>query len=244
VSWFAFDWSDGIRPWHRRAAQKVRRQGFPVSRVALLGVGLLYFNSGTIKAQVLTPESVAARVDRHYNALHSLRVTFVQQYDGLGQHRRESGTLLLKKPGRMRWDYSQPPGKLFVLDGKYAYFYSPGQMEVQRVAAKKLDDLRSPLRFLLGHAEIAKELAGLRIATQGETYELSGVPRNMEQRVSSLELTVTGDGAIRAIKIEELDGSVSTFSFTGEQANPVAADSDFVFRAPPGTAVVDGPAPQ
>jgi outer membrane lipoprotein carrier protein len=144
----------------------------------------------------------------------------------------------------MRWTYSEPPGKLFLLDGKYAYFYAPGQTEVQRVAAKQLDDLRSPLRFLLGHAEIAKELTGLRMTQQGTGYVLSGVPKNMQQRVSSLEFTATVEGAIQAIKIEEVDGSVSRFSFAGEAPNPPAADADFVFHAPAGTSVVDGPAPE
>ncbi len=45
--------------------------------------------------------------------------------------------LLLKKPGRMKWTYSQPQGKLFVLDGHNAYFYAPGQTEVQRVPCQK-----------------------------------------------------------------------------------------------------------
>ncbi len=200
-------------------------------------------------AKNTTPESLkaellAARVDRHYNSLRSLRVNFLQQYDGMGQHRRESGTLLLKKPGRMRWIYAHPPGKLFVLDGKFAYFYAPGQTEVQRVPAKQLDDLRSPLRFLLGHAEIAKELTDLRMTQQGPDYVLSGVPKNMRQRVASLQFTVVGDGVIQAIKIDEVDGSVSKFSFSGELANPPAPDGDFVFRAPAGTSIVDGPAPE
>lgn len=205
---------------------------------------LLFLCTFVAAAQNVTPDSLASRVDRHYNSLHSLRVSFVQQYDGMGQHRRESGTLLLKKPGRMRWTYSQPAGKLFVLDGQYAYFYAPGQTEVQRVPAKQLDDLRSPLRFLLGHAEIAKELADLRMTPQGQDYVLSGVPKDLRQRISSLEFTVSGDGVIQAIKIEEVDGSASKFSFTGEEPNPPAADADFVFHPPPGTSLVDGPAPE
>ena len=191
-----------------------------------------------------TAPELAARVDHHYNALHSLRVNFVQEYDGLGQHRRESGVLLLKKPGRMKWTYSQPPGKLFVLDGRNAYFYSPGQTEVQRVAAKKLDDLRSPLRFLLGHAELAKELTALQMTPQGDNYELSGVPKDMQQRVQSIHFTVSGDGTILGIKVEEVDGSVSTFTFTGEVPNPPAGDADFLFHAPPGTEIVDGLPPE
>ncbi len=171
-------------------------------------------------------------------------MNFVQEYDGLGQHRRESGILLLKKPGRMKWTYSQPPGKLFVLDGHDAYFYSQGQTEVQRVPAKKLDDLRSPLRFLLGHAELAKELTGLQMTPQGDNYELSGVPKDMQQRVQSIRFTISGDGTILGIKVEEVDGSLSTFTFTGEVPNPPAGDADFLFHAPPGTEIIDGLPPE
>ncbi len=191
-----------------------------------------------------TAQSLAERVDRHYNALHSLRVGFVQQYDGMGQHRRESGILLLKKPGRMKWSYSQPPGKLFVLDGHDAYFYAPGQTEVQRVPAKKLDDLRSPLRFLLGHAELAKELTTLTVTSSGDDFELSGVPKDMAQRVASLRFTVSAEGVIRGIKIEEVDGSISNFTFSGEEANVAANDADFDFHAPAGTVVVNGLPPE
>jgi outer membrane lipoprotein carrier protein len=188
----------------------------------------------------LSTQALAAKVDHHYNALHSLRVNFVQQYDGMGMHRQESGVLLLKKPGRMRWNYSQPPGKLFVLDGKDAYFYSPGASEVQRVSAKKLDDLRSPLQLLLGHTQLAKELTNLQMTPAGDAFQLSGTPKGMEQRIASFQLTVTPDGTILGIKIEETDGSTTRFSFTGEQPNVPASDADFVFKAPPGVSIVNG----
>ncbi|HZD51345.1 MAG TPA: outer membrane lipoprotein carrier protein LolA [Silvibacterium sp.] len=206
--------------------------------VLVLSLCALYSASSALAQQ--TAQSLAAQVDRHYNALHSLRVNFVQEYAGLGQQRRESGVLLLKKPGRMKWTYSQPPGKLFVLDSRNAYFYSPGQSEIQRVAAKKLDDLRSPLRFLLGHAELAKELTGMQITSQGENYELSGTPKDMEPRVAALRFTVSAEGVILGIKVEEVDGSVSTFTFTDEVPNPPASNADFVFHAPAGTVVING----
>jgi outer membrane lipoprotein carrier protein len=218
-------------------AQRVgRRNTSPLPLLLLLFCAL----GATSGALSQTATEIAARVDHHYNSLHSLRVDFVQEYHGLGQNLRESGILLLKKPGRMKWTYSQPQGKLFVLDGHNAYFYAPGQTEVQRVPAKKLDDLRSPLRFLLGHTELAKELSSLTLTPQGTNYDLSGVPKNMQQRVASLRFTVSGDGTILGIRVEEVDGSVSTFTFTGEVPNPPSSDSDFVFHAPPGTEIVDG----
>jgi outer membrane lipoprotein carrier protein len=183
---------------------------------------------------------MAARVDRHYNQLTSLKAGFTETYEGMGIRRAESGTLLLKKPGRMKWDYSAPAGKIFLLDGKYAWFYTQGDVRVQRIPAKELDDLRSPLRFLLGHTELGKEMDALTLVKSANgQYTLTGQPKGQENRVSRLTLTITAEGTIMGIEIDEPDGAVSRFSFTGEQANaPVSADS-FRFTTPPGVPVVD-----
>jgi outer membrane lipoprotein carrier protein len=190
-----------------------------------------------------TAKELAAVVNRHYNALRSLRVSFVQSYEGMGMKRTESGSLLLKKPGRMRWNYSQPPGKLFLLDGRYAYFYAPGQSQATRMPAKELDDLRSPLRFLLGHTQLEKELSGLKATPASGIYLLSGVPKGLENRISMLTLGVSEDGVIHTMKMEELNGAVTQFSFTGEQTNVPVKDQDFVFTPPPGIAVIEGTPP-
>jgi outer membrane lipoprotein carrier protein len=191
-----------------------------------------------------TAQSQAALIDKHYNALHSLTVHFTQKYDGMGMHRQESGILLLKKPGKMRWTYAQPAGKLFVLDGQNAYFYSPGDTEIPRVPAKKLDDLRSPLRFLLGHTQLAKELNNLQITpAENGNFTLSGIPKNMEQRIASLIITASSDGIIQSMRIEETDGAINTFTFTDEKPNAPATDTDFIFHAPAGTNIIDGMPP-
>src|SRR5947209_3282527 len=60
---------------------------------------------------------IAAQVDKKYNSLQTFKADFVELYSGAGVARQESGTLSLKRPGRMRWDYRQPTQKLFVSDG-------------------------------------------------------------------------------------------------------------------------------
>ncbi|MGA2889123.1 MAG: outer membrane lipoprotein carrier protein LolA [Terracidiphilus sp.] len=187
---------------------------------------------------------LAQRVDRHYNQLHSLKAGFTESYEGLGMRRTESGTLLLLKPGRMRWDYSEPAGKLFLLDGRFAWFYSRGDAQVQRIPAKQLDDLRSPLRFLLGRTELEKELNNLRLVpAAGGCFTLTGQPKGQEKRINRLTLTVTVDGTIAGIEVEEIDGALTRFIFTGEESNaPVPADT-FRFTPPAGVPVVDAPPP-
>src|SRR5512146_3334677 len=124
---------------------------------------------------------IAERVDRHYNALSSLRTEFTEIYRGGGISRSESGVMYLKKPGRMRWDYQVPQKKVFLTDCKTAWFYVPGEKQARRTSVKNLDDFRSPLRYLLGHSKLEKEFHDLKVVTTGagaapNDVVLSGIP--------------------------------------------------------------------
>jgi outer membrane lipoprotein carrier protein len=245
----------GIREQAARPAatlfNKACEQTSAIGSCLLLGMLLLLAlatETGLpLYAQQPTPTrdapAVAQLVDNHYNRLHSLRANFTESYEGLGMSRTESGTLLLLKPGRMRWDYSAPAGKLFLIDGKFAWFYGKDATQVQRIPAKELDDLRSPLRFLLGHTQLEKELSGLHLAStstgQGN-YTLIGQPKGQENRVRHISLAITPTtGAIVAIEIEETDGAVTRFTFTGEETNVPIPESAFKFTPPAGVPVVD-----
>ncbi len=215
----------------------------PHLRASALALALLLAPT-VLKAQnpQLSPADTALlkSVDTHYNRLRSLRTTFTESYDGLGMHKSEAGILLLSKPGRMRWSYTRPAGKVFVLNGKYAWSYSPGDAQAQRIAAKQMDDLRSPLRLLLGHAQLARELTGIQVTAVSDGSIIRGTPRGQEARLRSLTLDVTPTGAIRSLKLEEVDGSVTEFHFSNLQENRSVTSADFVFTPPAGVPIVDG----
>jgi outer membrane lipoprotein carrier protein len=207
--------------------------------VALVGFAV----AGGTNAQVPSAIALAAKVDAHYNHLHSLTAHFTERYRGMGIDRTETGTLTLSKPGRMRWEYDWPSGKVFVLDGKNAISYTPGDSQALRTPAKQLDDLRSPLRFLLGHTEIAKELDGLTMTLVGSGYTLSGTPKGMQQTVQSIEITVDGAGQILGMRIVQPDGAETSFVFVDIRENVPTPDSEFVFNPPPGVTIINGTAP-
>ena len=209
------------------------------------GLAALLFGVASSSAQVPVHE-LAQRIDRHYNHLSTLRADYVERYRGLGQQREENGTLLLKRPGRMRWTYAD--GKQFILDGKYATSYTPGDPQAQRLPARQLDDARSPLRFLLGHTQIEKELDHLT-ATAGPngTVILSGAPRyalgprDSEQRVQQIAITaIPTTGEIVGLALTEIDGAVTEFRLSNAQENLPVADSNFRFSSPAGVTVVNG----
>jgi outer membrane lipoprotein carrier protein len=210
-------------------------------RISLLAPLLLALVCPPIRAQ--SDPTLLRRVDGHYNQLRTLRAHYTEHYAGMGLDRTESGTLTLKKPGLMRWSYDAPPGKVFVLDGHYAWFYTPGDAQVSRTPAKQLDDLRSPLRFLLGHTQLAKELDNITTTPDGPNFKITGVPKGMAERVRRLTLTATPAGAIQNMKIEETDGSTTDFTFINIEENVPVPATDFVFTPPPGLPVVNAQSP-
>jgi outer membrane lipoprotein carrier protein len=172
-----------------------------------------------------------------------LRADFTEIYSGSGVRRSESGTLWIKKPGKMRWEYASPEKKIFVTDGATAWFYVPGERQARRTSLKKLDDLRSPLRYLLGRSKLEKELRGLSLApdvhpeTAGDVV-LRGIPVGMEERISQVLLESDGQGFLRRIVMEEPDGSRTEFQLENQRENIATSDAAFSFQPPAGVEVL------
>jgi outer membrane lipoprotein carrier protein len=193
-----------------------------------------------------TPDvhTLASKVDAHYNHLRTLQCEFTETYSGAGMERTESGTLWLKKPGKMRWEYRSPREKLFVSDGKDAWFYVPGEAQARKTPVRQLDDLRSPLAYLLGKTKLDRELLGLSIArdvqplTPGDVV-LRGVPKGMADRVSQVLLEITPGNWISRISIQEVDGSTTEYRFSHPQEDISIADQRFHFAPPEGVEVID-----
>ena len=189
--------------------------------------------------------AIAQKVDERYNRLRTLQAEFTETYRGAGIDRTESGTLWLKKPGKMRWEYRSPSEKLFVSDGHEAWFYVPGDRQVRKTDVRKLDDLRSPLAFLLGKTKLEKELQGLSLAADIPPKDpanlvLRGVPKAMADRVNQVLLEIAPDGHIAGITIEEQDDSVTEYHFEQQKDDVELSDRRFQFSPPSGVEVVDG----
>ncbi len=194
--------------------------------------------------------SIAAAVDEHYNHLRTLQAEFAEEYRGAGIERTESGTLWLakggsKKPGKMRWEYRSPKEKLFVSDGRDAWFYVPDDRQARKTDARKLDDVRSPLAFLLGKSRLEKELQGLSLAPDvapvvaGDVV-LRGVPQALADRISEILLEVTPEHQIVRIVINDVDGSVTAYRFSDQKEDVSIPEGRFRFSPPAGTETVEG----
>jgi len=216
-----------------------------VKRISLaLTIYVIAAGASQLALAAADVHAIAAAVDARYNHLHTLQCEFTEIYSGAGSQRTESGTLWLKKPGKMRWEYRSPTAKLFIGDGKNAWFYVPGERQVRRTEIRKLDDLRSPLAFLLGKTKLEKELQGLSLApdvaplVQGDMV-VRGMPKAMADRLNQVLLEIMPDSWIRRIVIQQADGSTTEYRFSGEKQNVKVADQRFEFSIPDGVEVID-----
>jgi outer membrane lipoprotein carrier protein len=211
-----------------------------------------------VPGQAEDVRQLARAVDEHYNHLRSLEAGFTEIYRGDGAERVESGTLWLKKPRKMRWEYRSPKEKLVISDGEAVWMYLPAVRQVRKSALKKLDDERSPLAFLLGKTKLENELRGLsKVVDQapvgaGNTV-LRGVPKNVGQQsggqqsgagaaneLSEVLLEITPSFQIVRIVLMEADGATTEFRFAGWKENLELKDSQFQFSAPLGVETVEG----
>ena len=198
----------------------------------------------------LLPVSLAAQtpdlapmlkaVEARYNHAQTLQVVFHEAYTGPGQPRRsESGTLLLRKPGRMRWDYTSPQGKLFVADGKFLCLYTPSNQTVEKMKIKESDDMRAPLAFLLGKLHFDKEFRNVHGSPVAGGTRITADPKTDSLPYTKVEFVVGPDSQIRRVQVTGYDQSVLEFEFDQEKLNPPLEAKLFQFRMPPGAELVE-----
>jgi outer membrane lipoprotein carrier protein len=198
----------------------------------------------SMQGQAMNAVGTARAVDSRYNQLKSFKGAFTEIYQAPGISRSESGVLWLKKPGRMRWEYREPKEKLFLTDSQNAYFYVPGERQARKTSLKKIDDIRSPLRYLLGKTKLEKELNGLSLAPDVAPIQpggvvLRGVPKAMKERVSEVLLEISPDHQIDRIVVQGTDGTITDFRFARIEENVPVPDSFFRFSPPPGVTTIE-----
>lgn len=179
-------------------------------------------------------------VQTRYNRSDTLKLDFSEAYAGTGRPaQKESGVLYLKKPGRMRWEYTSPAGKIFLSDGKEVFQYTPADGQATKNKLKESEDMRAPLAFLLGKLDFAKEFKNFQSKPDPAGTWIIVEPKSENLAYSEVEFLASADGEIHRVRVTGQDGSKLDFTFSNEQLNAPVTPAMFVFHAPPGVPVVE-----
>jgi outer membrane lipoprotein carrier protein len=211
-----------------------------VYRVLGLGFGFGLLTVPAAPSSQSPLDSLIAGVERRYNGAQTLSVGFSETYSILGRAKRpESGTLVLRKPGRMRWSYTQPPGKLFVSDGKQVYLYTPEDNRAEKSILKASEDMRAPMAFLLGKLNFRKEFKTFATRPGDGGTWLDCEAANDRVPYEKVSMLVAPDDSIKQLHITGRDQSELDFTFRDEVLNPKVNAAEFEFVPPAGTEIVD-----
>jgi outer membrane lipoprotein carrier protein len=207
-----------------------------VSQLRLI-IGLLAVSAFAADAKL---DALLKGVETHYNRAKTMQVLFREQYTPPGKMQRtESGILMLRKPGKMRWDYSQPKGKLFISDGKTIWLYTPGDNRAEKMKLKESEDMRAPLAFLLGRLDFDKEFRNITARPEGADTRIAAEPKTDNLPYSAVEFVVTPESKIREVKVTGFDKSILSFTFEQERVDPQLDGKLFQFQPPKGAEVVE-----
>ena len=201
----------------------------------------------TLAADPTAPE-LAAAVQRKYDSIKDFSADFVHLYEGgvLRKTITERGRLLVKKPGKMRWDYSAPETKQFVSDGVKMYSYIPEDKQVIVAAVPADDDAPTPTLFLAGKGNVQRDftpsLVDAPAGTPAGSRALKLIPKARQRDYDWLVLVLDPASlAIRGLLTVDAQGGKSSFSFTNLKENIGLADKEFAFKIPRGVDVVSAP---
>jgi outer membrane lipoprotein carrier protein len=202
-------------------------------------------------------QSVERAIEARYHAARTLKAFFYERYsDGTGAVAGESGTVYFSRPGRMRWEYTSPEKKLFLVDGKNVWFYVPADHTASRAKLKESSDWRTPLALLVGKANLSQLCANLQLIEPGGKYTqsagfqpaggddvLRGVPRGESKKKGDAEqvvyLETNPQAQLVRVVIHQPGNAVTEFRFGDWKENIPIAEDKFHFQPPPGVAIVD-----
>lgn len=207
--------------------------------VTLANLAILASASLAVAAEPFDVSKTLHGIEDRYNNIQTLQLAFTETYRLQGRARTEKGELFLHKPGKMRWQYTAPPGKLFVSDGKFIYSYTPQDNRAEKMKMKEADDLRAPLAFLLGKLNFNEDFREFRSHTEEGGVYITAIPKSDKLPYSEISFLAAPDNSIRRLEVKGQDNSLLTFVFEDEKKNPPLQDSLFQFQPPPGAEYID-----
>jgi len=203
---------------------------------AAVVAGCLFLVGSSTPAQ--TVQEAAAAVERHYSELKDLTAKVTQKtfLKSVGKTQKYDGTLRIKKPGKLRLDYSN--GQVILIDGKAALFYSKKSEQVIKKTFTDFQQMNIPVAFLLGAAHIRDDFDVLQPDSKAPR-SLALLPRKPGAAMQKMRVETGETGGITSLTIFDKSGNTTEIVFADVQEGVAIDDTVFVFKAPKGTEIIE-----
>jgi outer membrane lipoprotein carrier protein len=185
---------------------------------------------------------IAQRVQAFYAHTKDFSAQFAQHYSyvSIGKVEDSTGSVEVKKPGFVRWDYEKPEKRTIYVEGKTLWIWKPGDQEVQVKRDFGGGELSSAFTFLWGKGDLLKEFSAKAIPTPkdlpaGDALELT--PMKPVAGVQKLIFVVSKEGQVLASVLTNPQGDVNQIVFAGSKVDQGLSSARFHFEPPKGAYV-------
>jgi len=204
-------------------------------------IGLVCLLAGTAVAAQTSPsaDELAARIQAHYDSVRDFTADFalVQTNALRPRPRTEEGQVVIKKPLKMRWDYTTSDQKSFVSDGTMLYVTFPEDRYVDVSALPEEENTSTALLFLAGRGDLTRDFVVRKADTQppGEWHLVLEPVSGREADFETLELRVARNTLVlTGMVVHDGQGGTSTYRFTDLAEDQGVSDRTFDFTIPDG----------
>jgi outer membrane lipoprotein carrier protein len=212
-----------------------------MSRFSLVATLVVLLVTAITAQHKPAPDLLARELQQRYQTIRDFSADFVHSYHGgaLRKTVTERGTMEIKKPGMMRWDYTAPEKKTFVSDGRKMYSYIPQDKQVIVTTLPPDEQAPTPMLFLAGKGDIQRDFAVSDAPGAPGTFGLKLIPKRPEADYESLTVSIDPTTLqIRGLATTDRQGGESVFTFSNLKENRGVSDKEFAFRIPRGVDVV------
>jgi outer membrane lipoprotein carrier protein len=190
-------------------------------------------------------KAVIERVQKRYDSAGDFRAHFTQTLTNLTFNRKttSTGEVLLKKPGRMRWNYQTPEEKMYLADGDRLWLYEPEDKQAFKQELKS-SQLPAALAFLTGKGKLAEQF-DISFAEKSafgtpRDYVLLLQPKQPQPQLKSMLFVVDPDNFhVRQSVLFDGQGNTNDLAFSDVKVNSGIGDPTFRWSPPAGVRVID-----
>jgi outer membrane lipoprotein carrier protein len=216
-----------------------------IRQASALIAGLLLLAGAPLRSAEPTAGDVALSLQHKYDGIRDFSADFTHSYRGgvLRKELSEKGRVLVKKPGKMRWEYTTPEPKTFVSDGSRIYSYVPQDKQVLVSKVPADNTATTPSLFLAGKGNLTRDFTPSLVEPPADSpaglRALKLVPKKAQPDYDWLILLVDSSTlSLRGLITSDTQGGTSTLTFTNLKENVGLADKEFTFNVPRGVEII------
>jgi len=213
-------------------------------RLKIALTSLISFWMASLAAPALALDSIAIveSIQKQYDATETFEARFVQKsfMKILGQTQTAKGTVFIRKPGKMKWEYNAPDPQVLVSNDQGLWLYLPEERQVTKMKVESVYSSNTPALFLAGKGKLTQSFNIGKVTEKDGIYRAELIPRDKLQNLSKMILLANKNNfQIVGSQVYDNLGNQTEMIFHDIKVNPVLKESLFHFEVPRGVEFID-----